>query len=57
MKTWCISMYFPLPGAVHVMVLLHRTLWKYCGPVQTATVATGFANFLGNKGGTQVATV
>lgn len=50
-------MYFPLPGAVHVMVLLHRTLWKYCGPVQTATVATGFANFLGNKGGTQVATV
>eukprot|EP00931_Biecheleriopsis_adriatica_P096938 TRINITY_DN7067_c0_g1_i1.p1 TRINITY_DN7067_c0_g1~~TRINITY_DN7067_c0_g1_i1.p1 ORF type:complete len:565 (-),score=114.12 TRINITY_DN7067_c0_g1_i1:39-1703(-) len=41
-------------GAIHLMVFVHRHLWKYCGPVQKAQVATGFANWIGNKGGTQV---
>lgn len=42
-------------SAVHLMVFLHRTLWKYCAEVVTCHVATGFANVIGNKGSTQVA--
>eukprot|EP00435_Cladocopium_sp_Y103_P016190 s1726_g4.t1 len=41
-------------SAVHLMVFLHRTLWKYCAEVVTCHVATGFANVIGNKGSTQV---
>jgi phosphatidylinositol-bisphosphatase len=42
-------------NAIHVMVLLHRYVWKYSWDIRTAQVATGFANVVGNKGGTQVA--
>lgn len=41
-------------NAIHVMVLLHRYVWKYSWDIRTAQVATGFANVVGNKGGTQV---
>jgi phosphatidylinositol-bisphosphatase len=41
-------------NAIHVMVLLHRYVWKYSWDIRTAQVATGFANLIGNKGGTQV---
>jgi phosphatidylinositol-bisphosphatase len=41
-------------NAIHVMVLIHQSVWKYCWDIRTAQVATGFANFVGNKGGTQV---
>uniref|UniRef100_A0A7S2FMP2 Inositol polyphosphate-related phosphatase domain-containing protein n=1 Tax=Alexandrium andersonii TaxID=327968 RepID=A0A7S2FMP2_9DINO len=41
-------------SAVHVMVFLHRYLWKFCWDIKTAQVATGFGNLIGNKGGTQV---
>jgi len=41
-------------SAIHVMVFLHRHLWRYCSDIRTAQVATGFANFVGNKGGTQI---
>lgn len=41
-------------SAIHVMVLAHRYVWKYCWDVRTAQVATGFCNLVGNKGGTQV---
>lgn len=42
-------------SAVHLMLFLHRSLWKYCAEVETCHVATGFANVIGNKGSTQVA--
>lgn len=42
-------------SAVHVMIFLHRTLWRFCSEVETCHVATGFANCIGNKGSTQVA--
>jgi len=42
-------------SAIHVMVFIHRYLWRYCWDIKTGQVATGFANLLGNKGGTQVA--
>lgn len=42
-------------SAIHVMVFVHQYLWKYCWDVKTGQVPTGFANFIGNKGGTQVA--
>lgn len=42
-------------SAVHLMIFLHRSLWKYCAEVVTCHVATGFANVIGNKGSTQVA--
>lgn len=41
-------------SAVHLMVFVHRSLWKYCWDLRTGQVPTGFANFVGNKGGTQV---
>jgi phosphatidylinositol-bisphosphatase len=41
-------------SAIHVMVFLHRDLWAYCWNIKTGLVATGFANWVGNKGGTQV---
>jgi hypothetical protein len=41
-------------SAVHIMVFIHRYLWRYCWNIKTAQVATGFANVVGNKGGTQV---
>jgi len=41
-------------SAIHNMVFVHRYLWRYCWNIKTAQVATGFANFVGNKGGTQV---
>eukprot|EP00913_Durusdinium_trenchii_P017966 g16884.t1 len=40
-------------SAVHVMIFLHRTLWRFCSEVETCHVATGFANCIGNKGSTQ----
>eukprot|EP00439_Symbiodinium_sp_Y106_P051136 s3417_g6.t2 len=40
-------------SAVHVMVFIHRSLWRYCWEPRTCQVATGFANLVGNKGGTQ----
>jgi len=42
-------------NAIHLMVLVHRSLWQYVWDVRTACVATGFANVVGNKGGAQVA--
>eukprot|EP00434_Breviolum_minutum_P014857 symbB.v1.2.013097.t1/scaffold919.1/size152209/9 len=42
-------------SAVHLMLFLHRSLWKYCAEVETCHVATGFANVIGNKGSTQAA--
>lgn len=42
-------------GAIHMMVFVHQYLWKYCWDVRTGQVPTGFANLVGNKGGTQVA--
>ncbi|CAE7615030.1 INPP5E [Symbiodinium natans] len=41
-------------SAIHVMVFIHRSLWRYCWEARTCQVATGFANLVGNKGGTQV---
>lgn len=41
-------------SAIHVMVCIHRYLWKYCWDATTAQVATGLCNRVGNKGGTQV---
>jgi len=41
-------------SAIHVMVFVHRYLWKYCWDIKTAQVATGFCNLIGNKGGTQI---
>lgn len=41
-------------SAIHVMVFIHRYLWKYCWDYQSAQIATGFANYIGNKGSTQV---
>eukprot|EP00929_Paragymnodinium_shiwhaense_P001248 TRINITY_DN10147_c0_g1_i1.p1 TRINITY_DN10147_c0_g1~~TRINITY_DN10147_c0_g1_i1.p1 ORF type:complete len:632 (+),score=138.79 TRINITY_DN10147_c0_g1_i1:213-2108(+) len=41
-------------SAIHVMVFIHRYLWRYCWNIKTGQVATGFANMVGNKGGTQV---
>eukprot|EP00927_Polykrikos_kofoidii_P071090 TRINITY_DN67424_c0_g1_i1.p1 TRINITY_DN67424_c0_g1~~TRINITY_DN67424_c0_g1_i1.p1 ORF type:complete len:556 (+),score=69.04 TRINITY_DN67424_c0_g1_i1:69-1736(+) len=40
--------------AIHVMVFIHRFLWKYSWDIRTGNIATGFANVMGNKGGTQV---
>jgi phosphatidylinositol-bisphosphatase len=42
-------------NAIHIMVLMHRFLWKFTWDIRTAQVATGFANIVGNKGGTQLA--
>jgi len=42
-------------GAIHLMVFVHKYLWRYCWDIKTGQVPTGFANFIGNKGGTQVA--
>lgn len=42
-------------SAIHLMVFIHRFLWRYCWDTWCGTVATGFANYCGNKGGTQVA--
>lgn len=42
-------------NAIHLMVLVHRSLWQYVWDVRTACVATGFANVVGNKGGAKVA--
>lgn len=41
-------------SAIHVMVFIHRYLWRYCWDIKTGQVATGFANLIGNKGGTHV---
>lgn len=41
-------------SAIHVMVFLHKSLWKYCWGTKTAQVATGFVNYVGNKGSTKV---
>lgn len=41
-------------NAIHIMVFMHRYLWKYTWDIRTAHVATGFANIVGNKGGIQV---
>ncbi|CAK0869306.1 unnamed protein product [Prorocentrum cordatum] len=41
-------------GAIHIMVLAHQHLWRYCWDSKNAQVATGFGNVVGNKGGTQV---
>ncbi|CAE7245859.1 unnamed protein product [Symbiodinium microadriaticum] len=43
-------------SAIHVMVFIHRSLWRYCWEPRTCQVATGFANLVGNKGGTQAET-
>jgi len=40
--------------AIHVMVFLHRYLWRYCWDIKTGQVATGKGNVMGNKGGVQV---
>lgn len=40
-------------GAVHIMVLLHKYIWRYCWETKVAQVATGFCN-MATKGGTQV---
>lgn len=42
-------------SAIHIMVFIHRYLWRYCWNVRTAHVATGIGNVMGNKGGAQVA--
>lgn len=41
-------------SAIHIMVFIHRYLWRYCWNIRTAQVKTGFSNMLGNKGGSQV---
>jgi len=41
-------------SAIHIMVFVHKSLWKYCCDVSTGQVATGFANLVGNKGCTMV---
>jgi len=41
-------------SAIHVMVFLHKYLWRYCWDIKTGHVATGVANLIGNKGGTQI---
>lgn len=41
-------------SAIHVMVFVHRHLWRYSWDIRTGQVATGFADLIGNKGGTQV---
>jgi len=41
-------------SAIHVMVFLHRYIWRYCWDIKTGQVATGLGNLIGNKGGTQV---
>jgi phosphatidylinositol-bisphosphatase len=41
-------------SAIHIMVFLHRYLWRYCWDIQTSYVPTGIANRLGNKGGVKV---
>jgi phosphatidylinositol-bisphosphatase len=41
-------------SAMHIMVFIHRYLWRYCWDIKTAHVATGIANVIGNKGGVQV---
>mmetsp|Transcript_142608 Transcript_142608/g.371552 ORF Transcript_142608/g.371552 Transcript_142608/m.371552 type:complete len:703 (+) Transcript_142608:110-2218(+) len=41
-------------SAIHVMVLVHRYLWRYIWDIKSAQVATGFGNLIGNKGGTQI---
>jgi hypothetical protein len=41
-------------SAIHIMVFIHRYLWRYCWDVRTAQVKTGFSNMLGNKGAAQV---
>mmetsp|Transcript_60833 Transcript_60833/g.144972 ORF Transcript_60833/g.144972 Transcript_60833/m.144972 type:complete len:454 (-) Transcript_60833:24-1385(-) len=41
-------------SAIHIMVFIHKQIWKYCWGPKTGQVATGFANLVGNKGGTQV---
>lgn len=41
-------------NAIHIMVLIHRYTWKYSWDIRTAQVITGFANIVGNKGGTQI---
>eukprot|EP00927_Polykrikos_kofoidii_P068346 TRINITY_DN63721_c0_g1_i1.p1 TRINITY_DN63721_c0_g1~~TRINITY_DN63721_c0_g1_i1.p1 ORF type:complete len:519 (+),score=76.48 TRINITY_DN63721_c0_g1_i1:88-1644(+) len=42
-------------SAIHIMVFIHRFLWKYCWDIRTGHVPTGIGNVIGNKGGTQVA--
>jgi phosphatidylinositol-bisphosphatase len=41
-------------SAIHIMVFIHRYLWRYCWDIKTGHVATGIANVIGNKGGVQV---
>lgn len=41
-------------SAIHVMVFVHKYLWKYSWDIRTGHVATGFADMVGNKGGTQI---
>mmetsp|Transcript_41156 Transcript_41156/g.92422 ORF Transcript_41156/g.92422 Transcript_41156/m.92422 type:complete len:462 (-) Transcript_41156:3-1388(-) len=41
-------------SAIHIMVFVHKHIWKYCWNQKTTQVATGFANLVGNKGGTLV---
>jgi len=41
-------------SAIHVMVFVHRYLWRYIWDIKSAQVATGFGNVIGNKGGTQI---
>lgn len=41
-------------SAIHIMVFIHRYLWRYCWDIKTGQVATGFGNVMGNKGGAQV---
>jgi phosphatidylinositol-bisphosphatase len=41
-------------SAIHIMVLIHRSIWRYCWGIKTSHVATGFGNVVGNKGGVQI---
>jgi phosphatidylinositol-bisphosphatase len=41
-------------SAIHIMVFIHRYLWRYCWDIKTGHVATGIANVIGNKGGVQI---
>lgn len=41
-------------SAIHIMVFIHRYLWRYCWNIKTGQVKTGFSNMVGNKGAAQV---
>lgn len=41
-------------SAIHVMVVAHRSVLSFIWNVDSAQVATGIGNFIGNKGGVQV---